>query len=152
VLVVLWMLRHAEAADGFADDERPLTEKGEQQARAAGLALARLGVRIEHCLTSPKRRAVDTAKLACAPLGVEFTTDEALCGEPFDVRDLTAGLEDVLLIGHDPSFSMTLHDLTGAQVRMSKGGLAAVEKGELLVLLRPAELAAIAGTAEVPAL
>jgi phosphohistidine phosphatase len=149
---VLWLLRHAEAADGTVDDERPLTEKGEQQARAAGLALARLGVHVDHCLSSPKRRALETARLACAPLGIEPIADQALCGEPFDVRDLTTGLGDVLLIGHDPSFSMTLHDLTGAQARMAKGGLAAIEKGELIVLLRPGELAAIAGMAEVPAL
>jgi hypothetical protein len=47
-------------------------------------------------------------------------------------------------VGHDPDFSMALHSLTGAQVRMKKGGLAGVEKGELMVLLRPSELAAIA--------
>ena len=51
----------------------------------------------------------------------------------------------MLLVGHDPSFTLTLHQLTGAQARMSKGGLAAIAKGELVTLLRPAELAAIAG-------
>ena len=39
---------------------------------------------------------------------------------------------------------MLLHDLTGVQTRMKKGGLAGVSKGELMVLLRPVELAAIA--------
>jgi hypothetical protein len=39
---------------------------------------------------------------------------------------------------------MAVHDLTGAQVRMKKGGLAAVWKGELIVMLRPHELEAIA--------
>jgi phosphohistidine phosphatase SixA len=53
----------------------------------------------------------------------------------------------VLLVGHDPDFSMAVHALTGAQVRMKKGGLAGVERGELMVLLRPAELAAIAAAA-----
>jgi phosphohistidine phosphatase SixA len=53
----------------------------------------------------------------------------------------------VLLVGHDPDFSMAVHSLTGAQVRMKKGGLAGVEKGELMVLLRPAELATISGKA-----
>jgi phosphohistidine phosphatase len=48
------------------------------------------------------------------------------------------------LVGHDPSFSLLLHDLTGTQARMKKGGLAAVSKGELVVLLRPSELSAIA--------
>jgi hypothetical protein len=39
---------------------------------------------------------------------------------------------------------MAVHAATGAQVRMKKGGLAGIEKGELIVLLRPAELEAIA--------
>jgi phosphohistidine phosphatase len=129
---VLWLLRHGDAAQGSPDAERPLTKKGEAQSRAAGRALKALGVRMDACLTSPKVRAADTARLACEALGIEST--------------LAAGLgENVLLVGHDPDFSMAVHELTGAQVRMKKGGLAAVEKGELKVLLRPGELAAIAG-------
>jgi len=146
---MLWLLRHAEAADGEPDDERPLTERGIRQAQDAGRALAHLGVRIDACLSSPKRRARQTAELACEPLGVEVSLEPALSGEPFDVRALTAGRGEVLLVGHDPSFSLLLHDLTGAQARMSKGGLAGVAKGELVVLLRPAELAAIAAASAV---
>jgi phosphohistidine phosphatase len=141
---MLWLLRHAEAAPGTPDDDRPLTEKGMRQADAAGIALARLGVRLDVCLSSPKLRALQTAKRACAPLAIEVTVERALAGEPFDIEDLTAGLGDVMLVGHDPSFSMVLHDLTGAQARMRKGGLAAVNKGELISLLRPTDLAAIA--------
>src|SRR5256885_13820502 len=109
---MLWLLRHAEAADGHPDDERPLTERGMQQATDAGRALARLDVKIDVCLSSPKLRAVQTAQLACEPLGVQVTIDPKLSGEPFDVQDLTAGLDEVLLVGHDPSFSFTLHALT----------------------------------------
>jgi phosphohistidine phosphatase len=145
---MLWLLRHAEAADGFPDDERPLTERGVRQAEAVGQALARLGTNIEVCLSSPKLRALQTAQLACEPLGVSVREEPALSGEPFDVRELTAGLGEVLLVGHDPSFSLTLHDMTGAQARMRKGGLAGVAKGELVVLLRPSELAAIAHAEE----
>jgi phosphohistidine phosphatase len=141
---MLWLLRHAEAADGVPDDERPLTERGLRQADAAGRALARLGERIDICLSSPKLRALQTAERACEHLGVEIRIEPALGGEPFDVRDLTAGYEHVLLVGHDPSFSLLLHDLTGTQARMKKGGLAAIAKGELVVLLRPADLTAIA--------
>ncbi len=141
---MLWLLRHAEAADGLPDDERALTERGARHAEAAGLALARLGTRIDNCLSSPKLRAVQTAERACEPLGLPVTIEAALAGEPFDVHALTAGLGDVLLVGHDPSFSLTLHDLTGTQARMKKGGLAGVAKGELVSLLRPAELIAIA--------
>jgi phosphohistidine phosphatase len=141
---MLWLLRHAEAADGYPDDERPLTESGSRQAEAAGLALSRLGLHIDVCLCSPKLRAQQTAQLACEPLGVSVTIEPALAGEPFDVHALTAGMGDVLLVGHDPSFSLTLHDLTGVQARMKKGGVAGISKGELVVLMRPAELAAIA--------
>jgi phosphohistidine phosphatase len=146
---MLWLLRHAQAADGTPDDERPLTERGVQQAEAAGRALARLGMRIDVCLSSPKLRALQTAQLASEALGVEVTVEPALSGEPFDVDELTAGLGDVLLVGHDPSFSMLLHDLTGAQARMKKGGLAGVSKGELVALMGPKELRAIA-TSELP--
>jgi len=146
---MLWLLRHAEAADGNPDDERPLTERGIRHAEAAGLAMARLGTHIDVCMSSPKLRAVQTAERACAPLGLSVTIEPALSGEPFDVHALTAGLGDVLLVGHDPSFSLTLYDLTGAQARMKKGGLAGIAKGELLALLRPTDLIAIATAPEV---
>lgn len=138
---MLWLLRHGDAEDGSPDAERKLTEKGRQQSRAAGAALAALGVKLEACLTSPKVRAAQTAELACENLGVEHQLEPKLAGGPFDPEALAAGLGDeVLLVGHDPDFSMAVHSLTGAQVRMKKGGLAGIEKGELKVLLRPAEL------------
>ena len=141
---MLWLLRHGEAADGVPDDERPLTERGIRQSRDAGRALQRIGAKIDACLSSPKLRALQTAQYACEPLGVEITVEPRLSGEPFDPLDLAAGLGNVLLVGHDPSFTITLHDLTGAQARMRKGGLAAIEKGELITLLRPKDLSAIA--------
>ena len=144
---MIWLLRHGDAEDGSPDSERPLTEKGREQARAVGAALKALGVEVDACLTSPKVRAADTARLACEPLGVEPELEPKLAGGPFDAEALAAGLGDeVLLVGHDPDFSMAVHSLTGAQVRMKKGGLAGVEKGELMVLLRPRELKRLART------
>ena len=141
---MIWLLRHGDAADGSPDFDRPLTEKGERQSRNAGRALKRLGIEIEACFSSPRVRALDTAKLACAELGCEVTVEEALQGGPFDAREIAAGMDSALLVGHDPDFSIAVHDLTGAQVRMKKGGLAGISKGELVVLLRPAEIEAIA--------
>ena len=141
------MLRHAEAEEGSPDADRPLTSKGREQARVVGAALAALGVSLDACLSSPRVRSLDTAKIACEQLdGVEVQLEPKLGGGPFDAEALAAGLGDeVMLVGHDPDFSMVVHDLTGAQVRMKKGGLAGIEKGELKVLLRPKELKAIAG-------
>jgi phosphohistidine phosphatase len=141
---MIWLLRHGEAEDGSPDAERKLTEKGERQSRVAGTALKKLGVDLDACLSSPKVRAADTAKLACEALGVEVQLEPKLAGGPFDADELAAGLGDVMLVGHDPDFSMAVHTLTGAQVRMKKGGLAGVDRGELKVLMRPAELEAMA--------
>ena len=141
---MIWLLRHADAEDGTPDAERKLTKKGRKQAKNAGLALKALGVKPEACFTSPKVRAAETAKLVCEPLGVEYTLEPKLAGGPFDPEALAAGLTEVLLVGHDPDFTMAVHDLTGAQVRLKKCGLAGIEKGELMVLLRPSELEAIA--------
>jgi phosphohistidine phosphatase len=143
---MIWFLRHGDAEDGSPDSERPLSERGRDESRIAGRALDALGVGFHACLTSPKVRAADTAALACAPLGVEPQLEPKLSGGPFDAEALAAGLgEEVLLVGHDPDFSMAIHSLTGAQVRLPKGGVAAVDSGELILLLRPRELRAIAG-------
>jgi phosphohistidine phosphatase len=141
------LLRHGDAQDGSPDAERPLSDKGREQSRVAGAALKALGVDLDACLTSPKLRAADTARLACDELGdVEPQLEPKLAGGPFDAEALAAGLgDDVLLVGHDPDFSAAVHSLTGAQVRMKKGGLAGIDRGELVVLLRPRELKAIAG-------
>jgi phosphohistidine phosphatase len=143
---VLWLLRHGDAEDGTPDAERPLSDKGREQAKAVGTALKALGVGLDACLASPKVRAADTARIACEPLGIEPELEPKLSGGPFDAQALAAGLgDDVLLVGHDPDFSMAVHSLTGAQVRLKKGGLAGIEKGELLVLMRPRELKRIGG-------
>jgi phosphohistidine phosphatase len=143
--MVIWLLRHAEAEDGTPDAERPLTERGRAQAIAAGEAMARMGAEVQRCVTSPKVRARETAELACRALGLEPEEDRRLEGGPFDAREVADGEEGVLLVGHDPDFSLAVNHLTGAQVRLKKGGLAAEDRGELKLLLRPAELALLAG-------
>jgi phosphohistidine phosphatase len=142
---VIWLLRHGDAEDGSPDAQRPLTDKGRAQAEAAGAALAQLGVELDACLTSPRVRAADTAKLACAPLGVQPEVEESLSGGDFDPEELAAGRGDhVLLVGHEPDFSDVIARVTGGRVDMKKGGLAAIDSGTLRVLLRPKELRAMA--------
>ena len=142
---MIYLLRHGEAEDGDGDDAaRRLTEKGERQARAAGRALAELGAGIEACLASPKVRALETARLACEPRGIEVEATEALRGGPFGALDLAAGRGEVLLVGHEPDFSAEVGRLTGANVAMKKGGVAVVDGSTLVALWRPKELKRIA--------
>jgi phosphohistidine phosphatase len=151
----LWLLRHGEAVphDSKPDDERELTPRGRTQAELAGLALAKLGVEFAACYSSSKVRAMETARLTCAHLNVEPAPETSLGGR-FDREDAFAllhahGPDDrVLIVGHEPTFSQVVHDVTGARVDFKKGGIAALRmeraNGELLTLLRPRELEAIA--------
>ena len=142
---MIYLLRHGAAEDGDGDDAaRRLTPKGERQGKAAGRALATLEAEIDACLTSPRVRAAETARLACEPLGIEPEIAEELSGGGFDALALAAGRGDVLLIGHEPDFSGEVARLTGGKVKLRKGGLAVVDGSTLHALLRPHDLAALA--------
>jgi phosphohistidine phosphatase len=153
----LWFLRHGEAEPHGArpDFDRRLTPRGEEQSRAAGRAFAALELTFQLVVTSPRVRALDTARLACESLSCDTVLDERL-GEQFDIDTALelayAAGEDkrVLFVGHNPDFEQVLHDLTGGRIEMKKGGIAGVRLrgrriGELLVVLRPREITRIAG-------
>lgn len=142
---MIYLLRHGDAEDGNGDDAvRRLTAKGERQAEATGRALKALGAEIDACLASPKVRAADTARIACRSLGIEPEVVEELRGGPFDSLALAAGRGNALLVGHEPDCSGEVGRLTGANVKLRKGGLAIIDGSTLVALLRPSDLAAIA--------
>jgi phosphohistidine phosphatase len=151
----LWLLRHGEAEphDAAPDADRQLTDRGREQSRVAGRALAALKIEVHLAFTSPKVRARQTAELACEALRIE-PIDHAALASGFDgaaALELlsAAGPEQrVLVVGHEPDFSQVVYDLTGGRIDMKKGGIAAVRldgtRGVLIVLLRPRELDRIA--------
>jgi phosphohistidine phosphatase len=149
----VWLLRHGEAVphDSKPDDERELTPRGRRQAEVAGSALAKLGAEFAACYTSPKLRALETAQLACGSLNIEPVADVSIGGRfcRDDVVELLhahGGEDRILIVGHEPTFSQVVHDFTGARIDFKKGGIAVFRtSGELLLLLRPRELEAIAG-------
>jgi len=154
----LWLLRHGDAEPGEdrPDEERRLTDRGERQAAAAGAALVAMGGEFSLVLTSPRARALQTAQLACRRLALEPVEHPPLSGG-FGREEALAVLggqppgAHVLIVGHEPDFSQTVHDLTGGRIDIKKGGLAAVSveavDAELLLLMRPRELDGLAGAA-----
>ncbi len=102
-------------------------------------------------------RARDTARAAALALAIEVIEHPPLA-TGFDraaalaLLDGLADDERVLVVGHEPDLSQVVHDLAGARVDFKKGAVAAVRLdgttgGELLALLRPRDLAAIAAAA-----
>ena len=127
-----------------------------------GVAIQRLAVAFDEVLFSPKVRARASAQLAAEgwsaqqrallrehpPLAGGFDASQAI--------DALAGVpaQDgrLLLVGHEPDLSLTVGGLTGGRIDLKKGGLAVVRLespahpgGELAILMRPRELALIAG-------
>ena len=147
----LWFLRHGEAEphDARPDEQRRLTARGEDQSRAAGRALAALELTFQLVATSPRVRALDTARLACEALRCEPVEHKPL-SKGFGVDDAielahAAGPDKrLLVVGHNPDFEQVLHDLTGTRVDLKKGGIAGVRlegrRGTLIALLRPREI------------
>ena len=129
-------MRHAHAGNPDAwtgdDAERPLSAKGQGQAKRLARFLASAGLKLDAIVTSPKVRARQTAEPVSAALGVHYITDARLGGQ-LDVDVLEqivadAGGDNVMLVGHDPDFSDVAASLAGAQeLQMKKGALAKFE-------------------------
>ncbi len=150
----LWLLRHGDAEPhGSAPDaERALTEKGRRQSLAAGRALARMGIEFTAVQSSPRKRALETAWLACGELGLTPHVHHPLhAGFTLaDAQELLAGADAdarLLLVGHEPDFSQLVQEASGARIELKKGGIAVLRahRGALLLLLRPREIALLAG-------
>jgi phosphohistidine phosphatase len=92
-----------------------------------------------------------------APLAEGFDARQALAvmsaipSRPRTATGQAAPSARVLFVGHEPDLSTVVAELTGAHIDLKKGGLAVVRmdgaRGELIVLLRPSELALIARVA-----
>lgn len=140
----LFLIRHAEAVAlgnlGITDDtERPLTDKGHQQALGIGKGLAKKGVRFDKLVTSPLVRARQTAEgmlssfnpvpelLICDDLVPEGRARRVARF----LRDLTG--DRIGLVGHMPSMGILAAWLIGskkAQVDFAKAGVACIHSSD----------------------
>ena len=146
----LYFLRHGEAdwPDWKkSDDERPLTKRGKKQMRDAAKFLDRLKVRPDLIVTSPLPRAAQTAEIAADYLKAKLRKDELLAPGfgPSKLRTVIKRhrAKVLMLVGHEPDFTQVISELTGASLKLSKGGVALLdvdpesEEGKLLWLFPP---------------
>jgi phosphohistidine phosphatase len=148
----LYFLRHGIADwpdwDPARDHERPLTKDGVKKMKEQAKALADLNVQIDAVLSSPYTRAYQTADIVAGKLGLEVKTEPRLApGFNLDkLKEIAASFnadQALLLVGHEPTFSLVIAELVGGgRVQMKKGALARVDvnselQGELVWLLQP---------------
>ncbi len=140
----LYFLRHGLAAERdsnrFPDDSRrPLLPKGRARIRQGCDALCALEISFDWILSSPYRRASQTAEIVAAALNLKkrliYREELTPGGDPKSLVRYVNGLlpepQDVLLVGHEPDFSQFIaHLIAGgpsAAIDMKKGGLAKLE-------------------------
>ena len=150
----LYFLRHGLADwpdwDPAQDHLRPLTKDGVRKMKAEARAVAAWGLAIDAVLSSPYTRAWQTADIMAEKLGLEATEEprlapgfnyERLC----DIVAERAPANALLLVGHEPTLSLTISRLIGGgRLLMKKGALARVDvtartplSGELIWLVSP---------------
>ena len=123
----LCLVRHAKSSwkkRGLADFERPLKKRGKRDAAFAGERLGMEEIRPDLIVTSPARRALQTARIIAAEIG--FPLDNILSDQTIYEAGVSALLEviegvdnafdHVMLFGHNPGFTMLAEYLLGGQV------------------------------------
>ncbi|SRR5258708_563599 len=141
--MILYFLRHASAGKKLLspkkDERRPLDEEGILQARYIGRMLANLDVQIEQIISSPLKRAMQTASLLANELAFEgpVQKDDALRpdGEYDQFQAMLVRCkkhEAVVVVGHNPNFteflSKTIAGTAGAaHIEFKKGAVAKVD-------------------------
>jgi phosphohistidine phosphatase len=156
----LYFLRHGHAEDGGmgSDHDRALTADGVAHLHTAATVMHQLEIRPAVIFSSPRVRAQQTAEIVAKTLGADIQIREEV-NFRFDaqaVRRLINQLDDAdeaMFVGHEPSMSMTVRALTGADIQMKKGGLARIDlvnrhtsRGVLVWLLAPRVFAALNGS------
>jgi phosphohistidine phosphatase len=107
----LVLIRHAKAADGPVDIERPLAPRGVRDSGAVGEWLAAAGIAPERVVVSPALRAVQTWEGVAAHLDAPPgpVLDDQIYDNEVDallevVRETPDEVGTLVLVGHNPSF------------------------------------------------
>jgi phosphohistidine phosphatase len=166
----LFVIRHAIAEplgkeNKFSDEMRALTVEGRNRMREVVKGLVKLGVEFDLLLTSPLKRAVETAEIVGT--GTGLTKKEiklsgnlapgASAEELFAEIKGLPGVEAIALIGHQPDLggliSRIIHsDATSLSIQLKKGGVCCLNvtetvprfRGDMMWLLTPRQLRLLA--------
>lgn len=135
----IYFVRHGIAEPlqnlGESDEKRKLTPLGLERIGRIAKRLQRISVEVDAIVSSPLARARQTATLLRERLepGGGVVIDDRLRGD-FDAKKLSAILAEhpgagaIMLVGHEPSFSRVIGEITGgSRIRLKKGGVALVD-------------------------
>lgn len=123
----LYLFRHAKSSwsfDDLSDQERPLNDRGRDDAPAMGQALAKRRICPDLIVSSPAVRAMSTAVLVAREMKYphdKIVVESGIYGADTDdllaiIRDLPDSAASVLLVGHNPTITETANTLSPSAV------------------------------------
>jgi len=136
----IYILRHGiaeEAKAGVPDAERALTDTGREKLRAVLEQAREAGVRPSVILTSPYKRALQTAHMAGQVLGCHKIVESEVLAPGSGPKQVWETLcarrreSAVLLAGHEPLLGLTAGYLLGApalQVDLKKAAILRIDQ------------------------
>lgn len=129
-------MRHAKSDWGATydrDHERPLSDRGIRSARLMGRLVAGMDLTPDHVISSTAVRARSTAALAAEagewPSLIDLESQFYGTG-PETVISIASQVSDVdrlMLVGHQPTWGMLVHRLTGGVADMKTASVAVIE-------------------------
>lgn len=141
--MIIYFMRHANAgekrADPVKDEKRPLDKDGVLQCRYIGAMLTALDVSVDQIVSSPLKRATQTASLIANDIGFDsrLQISDSLRPEATfeDFRELLtacAKYEAIMLVGHNPNLTEFVSQVvtnggSRKSIELKKGGLARVD-------------------------
>lgn len=140
--MILYLMRHADAGslrgNPLLDSKRGLVKDGKDQCMLMARTLSALKVQIDVIVSSPLKRALQTAQFVGTEMGydqrVEISPALGPRGSYADFQELLAeyaGHEGMLAVGHNPNMFQFLGRLVageeGAAIRMRKGSVARID-------------------------
>jgi phosphohistidine phosphatase len=147
-------MQHALAYSSAEDPERALSPQGVGQAKRSAHGIKRLGLKFDLIMTSPKRRAKQTAALVAEevryPYSDILTTESLLPDSATDalleLLHEESAASDILMVGHLPHLARLADALGCGDLVFENAGLtclemSAPEKARLLFHLQAAHLA-----------
>jgi phosphohistidine phosphatase len=130
VTAPVYLVRHAEAAAGGVDADRRLTSTG----RAAFSNLLQMlgpSLEVTRIVSSPFRRALETAELLARATGARAESDDELASGHAGGRELLALAREAgsgtALVGHNPEVAEALSLASGASASVPPGTIAALD-------------------------
>jgi phosphohistidine phosphatase len=150
--MIIYFLRHANAGERFTnpkkDEKRALDHDGIEQCGAVGRALVALDATVDIIISSPLKRATQTASLVGNELGYEgkLQLEDALrpsasFSDFHRMLEKYVKQEAIMVVGHNPNLSEFLGRIISepgceAGVELKKGAVAKVEMGRSSAVLQ----------------